>query len=743
MSGDPLLHTFVTEAREMLEEMERALLASKRGGATPAAIDAIFRAAHTIKGSSGLFGLDHVVSFTHAVESVLDSVRGGAQPLDEELIGLLLHCGDQIGAMIETIAAGRNTPDPAVMASADPLQQRLKQRLQPPAPAPAQQATAGCWHISLRCGCYIMRDGMDPAALLRSLAALGSIVAITTLHEQLPPLAQMDSELCYLGFEIGLATTADLGAIEDVFEFVAADCAISILAPRSAAVDYQRLIAERTDATAVLRAMLVQCGNVEPEALDAAQLQLSAAAPQRASSTPPRPPQPCAAVGCAPQSCAAQAGAALPLHALQTSTAAPDKDSAAARAASEPRPRDTRSIRVDAAKLDHLINLVGELIIAGARSELIARRGQDSEQQESSSILTGLVEEVRDSALQLRMVKIGATFGRFQRVVHDVSREIGKDVTLSVCGEDTELDKTVVEQIGDPLTHLIRNAIDHGIEASAERLAAGKPATGQVRLNAFHDSGAIVIQVSDDGAGLQRDRILAKAIERKLVDPECKLSDAEILNLVFEPGFSTAEQITSLSGRGVGMDVVKRNITALRGSVVLSSVAGQGTTVTVRLPLTLAIIDGFMVALGNSLYVIPLDMIEECIEFSCHSGQDYTDLRGQVLPFLRLRNLFCHGLAPAPRESIVVVKHGDKRAGLVVDHLLGEFQTVIKPMSELFSSLRCISGSTILGSGEVALILDVPALMQKIGRPAATADPPLHAPASTVALPLPHNSEGA
>jgi two-component system chemotaxis sensor kinase CheA len=311
------------------------------------------------------------------------------------------------------------------------------------------------------------------------------------------------------------------------------------------------------------------------------------------------------------------------------------------------------------------------------------------------------------------MVKIGATFGRFQRVVHDVARDLGKDVALVIDGEDTELDKTVVEKIGDPLMHLVRNAMDHGIEPADVRLARGKPAQGTLKLNAFHDSGSIVITVQDDGGGLKRDRILAKALEHGLVEAGHHMSDSEVYALIFEPGFSTAETVTNLSGRGVGLDVVKRNITALRGTVELTSQEGVGTTVTVRLPLTLAIIDGFLVGVGNSVFAIPLDMIEECVAYSAEPGHDYTNLRGEVLPFIRLRSLFAIKGAPTRSENIVVLKHAEQKAGLVVDTLLGEFQTVIKPLGTMFNQVTCISGSTILGSGDVALILDVPALVRQ------------------------------
>jgi two-component system chemotaxis sensor kinase CheA len=471
-----------------------------------------------------------------------------------------------------------------------------------------------------------------------------------------------------------------------VFDFVRDDCDIRILPPRSRIGDYIALLRELPEASARIGELLVRCGTVTAHELDAA------LAAQVAT-----PAQPLGEILIEQRSVQPEVVAAALTKQQQ---------------ARELHVQESRSVRVDADKLDHLINLVGELIIAGAGAGLIARRSRVPDLQESMSKVASLVEDVRDSALQLRMVKIGATFNRFQRVVHDVAREIGKDIVLHIDGEDTELDKTVVEKIGDPLTHLVRNAIDHGIESAELRLARGKPACGTVRLDAYHDSGSIVIAVSDDGGGLRRERILAKAIERGLAEPAQNLSDEEVYKLIFEPGFSTAEQITNLSGRGVGLDVVKRNIAELRGTVDVSSEEGVGTTVTVRLPLTLAIIDGFLVEVGKSVFAIPLDMIEECVAYAAEPGHDYVNLRGQVLPFIRLRELFGVEGAPQRRENIVVLKHAGQKAGLVVDRLLGEFQTVIKPLGKMFEHIRCISGSTILGSGEVALILDVPALVQ-------------------------------
>jgi len=333
-----------------------------------------------------------------------------------------------------------------------------------------------------------------------------------------------------------------------------------------------------------------------------------------------------------------------------------------------------------------------------------------------------LVEEIRDNALQLRMVQIGDTFSRFRRVVRDVSQDLGKEIDLVIAGGETELDKTVVEKINDPLTHLVRNALDHGIETPEQRLAKGKPARGTVELNAFHDSGHIVIEIRDDGAGLDPERIRAKAEAIGLVRPDQNLSASEILQLVFEPGLSTKEQASNLSGRGVGMDVVRRNIEGLRGTVELASEPGNGTTVTIVLPLTLAIIDGFLVGSGTEQYVIPLAQVVECVEIDRRNDvacedHDYINLRGEVLPYLRLKDFFdIRSDKGGDRESLVVVRFGHSKAGLVVDELFGELQTVIKPLGRIFEDLKGVAGATVLGTGDIALILDVAELTALLHR---------------------------
>ncbi|KPA91744.1 chemotaxis protein CheA [Pseudomonas asplenii] len=670
---DQAQQTFIVEARELLQTMEQSLLQLESEPGDQDAIGAIFRAAHTIKGSAGLFGLTPIVSFTHIVEDVLDRLRDDSVAVDAALIALLLKCGDHMLELIEVVANRGEALEPAALEREAALRAALSV-YQAPAEAvehvevAAAEADAGThdevpWHISLRFGVDVFRNGMDPLSFLRYLDTLGRMTQVTTLTDGIPALESWDPESCYLGFEIDLySTAASHATLNEVFDFVRDECEVRIF--------------------------MVDEAPGDPVGRDVALSE-----PQAALAVPQRLP-----------------------------------------AASKSKPLDGNYVRVNADKLDELISLVGELVIASAGASLLARSCNNDPLQEATSSVSGLVEEILDGALHLRMIPIGDTFNRFRRVVRDVSQELGKDIELIINGAETELDKTVVEKIGDPLMHLLRNAMDHGIESAEARRVAGKPSKGHLSLNAYHDSGSIVIEIADDGAGLNRERILAKAQERGLVASGAVLTDQEIYNLIFEAGFSTAEAVTNLSGRGVGMDVVKRNITLLRGTVDLDSRPGEGTVVRIRLPLTLAIINGFLVGLDHATYVIPLDMVQECVELDEHQRQSsrrqgYLDLRGEVLPLVDLREHFRHEGPAARRQNVVVVRYAEHKAGLVVDELLGEFQIVIKPLGKLFGALRGISGSTILGSGAVALILDIPALLSQIVQlEARTAQAPLSSP---------------
>ena len=719
MNLDEILKTFIAESEELLQQMEAALLQIEQAPDDVELINAIFRAAHTIKGSAGLFGLDHVVAFTHVAESVLDRIRSNELAFDETLSALFLEVCDHLNGLIARVSSG-SEPEADFQAAGAALVQRLEHYLQPSAKvtqptaaprtltAPVDGVAAGHWHLSLRFGPDMLRNGMDPLAFVRYLNSFGRIVNIVTLTDAIPPAAEMDPETCYLGFEVAFDSEADKETIEAAFEFVREDSQIRILPPHSRSSDYCQLIEDLAEEDLRLGEILVRCGTLTATELDEV---------LRRQADPATPRQP---IG--------EALVEAQLVNLPVVDAALNKQ----RKIKEQRAPagEGQLIRIDATKLDQLIDLIGELIIAGAGTQLIAQQSGLAALVESTGVLSRLVEEVRDTALTLRMVQIGTTFNRFQRVVRDVSKEIGKDIALKISGGETELDKTVVEKIGDPLTHLIRNAMDHGIESAELRLARGKPAQGTVGLNAYHESSSIVIEVTDDGGGLSRERILRKATERGLIAEGQVLADKDVFNLIFEPGFSTAEQISNLSGRGVGMDVVKKNITALRGSVDLTSEEGRGTTVTIRLPLTLAIIDGFLIGVGKATYVVPLEAVEECIELTeagsvQASGNDYLDLRGEVLPVLRLRQLFAIEEAPPRRQNVVVVRYAGQRAGLVVDQLMGEFQTVIKPLGPLFGHNRSLGGFTILGTGEVALILSVPGLIGEASAASVSIPPPV------------------
>ena len=721
------MRSFIVEAQELLEGMEHGLMELDPLHADLAAqddgerINALFRAAHTIKGSAGLFGLDGIVRFTHHLESVLDQMRAGKLAVSPELVALLLQGRDHLAQLVDQVdsqgACVSDTPqEQALVAQLQAAQQPGGSALV--VAAEAVVATAGAadgvppvtvlahgaaitasWHLSLRFGADSLRNGMDPLAFIRYLRGLGDIVGLVTLTDALPPLDQMDAETSYLGFEINFKSEARKEDIAAVFEFVQEDSIIRILPAHSRIADYVELIRTLPEDDLRLGDILVQIGTLtQKELADALSTQQDA----QATGSPAAP------LG---EILVREGATHQPIV-----QAALDKQ----RQVKDKRSRDSQMLRVAADKLDALINLVGELVIASAGNALHA---QNATQLEAAAQITRLVEDIRERALKLRMVEIGETFARFQRVVRDVSKELGKDIALVIEGADTEMDKTLVERIADPLMHLVRNSMDHGIESPEVRVARGKPAQGTLKLAARHDSGSILITVADDGGGLNRERILAKAVERGLITAEAAsaLPDAEVWTLIFEPGFSTADAITDLSGRGVGMDVVKRNIEAIRGSIDIQSSAGMGTQMHLRLPLTLAIIDGFLVQVAGRTFVLPLDAVIECMEFApTQPQQGYINLRGEVLPLLHLSQAL--GLPESgdegthTRRNVVVSQIAGQRAGIVVDALLGEYQTVIKPLGALFAHLQGISGSTILGNGEVALILDAATLIGRASR---------------------------
>ncbi len=685
---------FIDEARDLIGQMEDILLRLEAGSADGDDLPALFRCAHTIKGSAGMFGLEEVVRFTHVVESVLDELRNGAFAFDSDLASVLLDCQDHISGLIAAATDGGEADRARSDALIPQLSRWLGQEAPPAASAsealPQQEATGDeqgvaspFWHLSLRFSPSILCDGMDPLKFINYLNRYGRVQHVETVCDHLPPLEAADPQQCYLGFEVVLDSAASAEEIASVFAFCAESASIVILPPHSPLPAFQRLIQALPEASGRVGEILVACGTLTSDEL------------YRLLVLPHG------------------GGEALPVEPRGVGEEAQPKPKP--KREEERRPAEGGSVKVPACRLDALIDRVGELVIAGAGNQAQAAKAAHPAMLEAASQLLTLVEAVRDMALQLRMVAVGEVFYRFPRVVRDVAKELGKEIELRISGAEAELDKSMVEKIADPLMHLLRNAMDHGIEPAETRIARGKPMQGTVTLKAYHESGAIMIEVADDGGGLDHEKILRKAIEKGIVADGANLSRHDIHQLILAPGFSTAERVTNLSGRGVGMDVVKSHIEALRGSLVIESEPGRGTTMRLCLPLTLAIIDGFHVGVGGAQFIVPLDMVVECLELpQCQGDVDYMDKDGAALPFVRLRELFGERGPAHPRPRVVTVSFAGKRIGLVVDRIYGKCQTVIKPLGALFQHVPCVTGSTILGDGEVALIIDVVQLIQGV-----------------------------
>jgi two-component system chemotaxis sensor kinase CheA len=640
---------FLQEAHDLLEQLEHVLLDLGEQPANAELIDAAFRALHTIKGSGAMFGFEAVAAFTHHVETAFDRVRQGRLAADETLISLGLAARDHIRRMIEQPGAGDEALAAPILAGLQALLDGdAAEAVSAPAAVPPAASAAG-WRIRMRLPGDAMQMGTNPLLLLDELRALGS-ARVTAHATDLPALETLDPVRCHISWTVDLMTTHPRAAIDDVFLFVIDDMQLDIA----------------------------------PIAPEAAETGIAAAAS---------------------------------IPAPRTSTAPTTSGAAPPQRPDTPRFRAADGVRVPAERLDDLMDRVGELVIAQSRLSQVAAATTDAQVKSISEDIERLALELRDSTMGVRTVPIGSLFGRFRRLVHDLSAQLGKEIALITVGEETELDKTVTEKLHDPLIHLLRNSIDHGLEAPTGRQAAGKPPTGQITLTARHAGAEVLISIADDGRGLDRDRIRARAEENGLIQPGAILRDSELFSVIFQPGFSTAREVTSLSGRGVGMDVVKQAIEALRGKIEISSIPGNGTELTLRLPLTLAIIDGLLVRVGSGRYVLPLSSVEECVELSAAQdarsrGRNFLNIRGDLVPFLRLRTLFGATTPPDPYQKIVIVAAGKRRVGLVVDQVIGNHQTVIKSLSVLHAAAKMFSGATILGDGAVALILDVSQLVE-------------------------------
>lgn len=692
-----LVSIFLTEGRELTDFLEQQLLSIEQ---TPDCLDeetvnALFRAAHTIKGSAGVVGLHDVVAFTHLVETAFESVRSKELTLNTPLINVLLRCNDHIVSLFDYAEKQQAISEQDSLAGQELLAE-LSAFLKAPAfnentssDEPNHELTGAVQHIYIKFGLDTFRDGFDPIAIVRFIARQAKVLLEHWSYDDksLPNLANTtkleDFESCWLSLDLQLAE-AQPALLTEAFEYIKADSLVQIFATNATVAEYEAFLSQQPQSTASALKAHWQALDLWPKA------ELPVQSIEIAKS----------------EALSIDEKALFDSSAVEASPRVAQKKAAA---------KDQRLMRVPAYRLDEMVNQLGELLIATATLQSLIQRSGNTALSESAEHIQQLVDDIQGTALQLRMVQIGETFSRFNRVVRDISAALGKDIRLQIDGAETELDKSMVERISDPLMHLVRNAMDHGLESPDERLAAGKTSQGLLALSAYHDSGSIVIEIKDDGRGINRKKVLQKAIEKGIVNKSAELSDNEIDELIFAAGFSTADAVSNLSGRGVGMDVVRKNIEALRGTVHIASIPGKGTTFQLRLPLTLAIIDGFMVRVADSKFVIPLNLVTECIElpeaFSQKQAAAFMNLRGEMLPFIFLDQMFQLSPSKQNRRSIIVVRYGQHKAGLVVDQVLGEFQTVIKPLGKLFEFMQGISGSSILGSGDIALILDIPKLI--------------------------------
>jgi two-component system chemotaxis sensor kinase CheA len=704
---------FYEECYEGLEIMENGLVELDIGAADVEEINTIFRAAHSIKGGSATFDFNEIAGFTHVMETLLDEMRSGDRDVTTASVDLLLESVDCLQEMVNATKAEESIDTERVAK----LKSKLEKMLEEPESTPSENETNSeneavsvsssenteskssstkMWEIEFHPEPEMLLPGNEPLGIFSALEEMGDTKVIC-LNQDLPSVKNIDPKLLFLGWKIELSGDVSEDQIREVFAWVedVSKFTIKELSNTNASEDTggKESISDNKSKNNE---------GIEPTDNNSKE--------ENKEKTP------------------------APEQKKTVAKSTPTKKKAA-KPAKKQAGSEAGSIRVSVDKIDALINLVGELVIT---QSMLGRFGENIDLSDIEDLRDGLGQlernsrELQETAMQIRMLPISSSFNRFPRLIRDLSGKLDKKVELKITGENTELDKTVLEKIGDPLVHLVRNSLDHGLETPEVRRANGKPETGIIELNAYHEGGNIVIEVVDDGAGLNKERILSKAIEKNVVAKDENLSDQEIYNLIFQPGFSTAEVVSDVSGRGVGMDVVRRNINDLGGHVYIDSKPGRGSILTIRLPLTLAIIDGQLVRVGKQMYVIPIMSISESLQLdpalvSRYKGKaDLYKLREEYIPILKLHDVFDNiDHQPGYDQGLMVVVEVERRrVGLFVDELLGQQQVVIKSLENNFRKAEGFSGATILGDGTVSLILDAVGLirnyLEKSDKPVST-----------------------
>ncbi|MBU2493468.1 MAG: chemotaxis protein CheA [Bacteroidetes bacterium] len=673
---------FIEEATELLAQLEVSLLELENNPKDSEVIAKVFRSLHTIKGSSGMFGYDDIAMFTHDIENVYDHVRNGEINITKELIDLTLAAGDQISFMLvksedasqlddnltkEILTSFRN-----IIADYNSRNNKTNEikTAKPAGHSFAASKPVKTFLIYFQPFQDIFLSGTNPVNLIKELKDLGDSIILADFNS-IESLDIINPEDCGVSWEIILKTNKGIDAIKDVFIFIEDQCVLKI-----AETDELKKLKDEKSFTD-FKNLLFETSKIQKTSIT------ELLEKYQHNETP----------------------AEIKINKKENPIS---KESPESNRESE----TASSIRVSSDKLDELVNLVGELVTVQARLSQIAAKTNDPTINLVSEEVERLTWSLRESALNTRMLPIGTTFSKFKRLVRDLSKELGKEVQIITEGAETELDKTIIEKLNDPLVHIIRNCVDHGIESPQIREKAGKSKTGTVKLSASQSGGNVLVEISDDGAGMNKDVIKAKAVKMGLINEKDELSDSQIYALVFSSGFSTAAQVTNVSGRGVGMDVVKRAIESLRGVIEVKSSQTTGTTITLKLPLTLAIIDGLLVRIDDDNFVLPLSTIEECIELNKKEitnshEMNVINVRGKIIPYINLRERFGITAKRPDIQQIVVADIKGNKTGFVVDQVLGQHQTVLKSLGHFYKDVKGISGATIMGDGTIALILDI------------------------------------
>lgn len=682
---------FLEEATDLLEDLESSLLELEENPYDTELIGRIFRAIHTIKGSGGMFGFTKIETFTHDIETIFDKVRGGKLKVTQGLIDNTLSACDIIRRMLaqtdeEIDTTLQRDSDAILKAFADYAGETEKKKdistSEQGDMIKLDNLSEKTFLIRIEPDLDIFENGTNLLLLLDELRDMGS--AIVTVHtDKIPKLNKINPEKCYLYWDVLLCTKKDENDIRDVFIFVEDECKLNIKL-----LDSEGLVNPKNDFPAIVE-IIKKGKEINSNTIDTLLKDCHSVLPTLKNITH------------SDNNKTGQTSSQIKLNRSNESKI------------------EVSSIRVAAEKLDKLVNLVGELVIVQDSLSQRVNITRDPELLTISEEVERLTHHLRDTAMSIRMIPIGTLFSKFKRLVRDISRKQKKTVELRLEGTETELDKNVIEQLNDPLVHLIRNALDHGIEAEAFRVMAQKPKKGTITLSAFQAGADVVIQVKDDGAGIDTEKVRKKALEKGLISPKQVLTEKELYSLIFAPGFSTNEKVTSLSGRGVGMDVVKRNVEALRGNIDIESKKNKGTTISLKLPLTLGIIEGLLVQIADDSFVFPLSAVEECLELIRDEGDSensnrFLNIRGHAVPYIRLREQLNINGTPPAIEEVLITKINGQQVGFAVDHIIGKQQIVIKTLGNMYRNVEGLSGATILGDGTVALILDVQRLVDKV-----------------------------